>query len=369
MNFFTVFLSVYTLLNGYLAWRIAKLPWLEAHVPPRLSAVAILVLAACFPLSWITRRWPIVAHTLKLMGTTWLGIFLLLLTSLLFAELFTLGGWLFQEKAASVRQYAVLIGLGLSAVSLVQARRPPAIVEYTLPLAGLPAERDGFRLVVASDLHLGTQLGQDWLKGVIERIHEQRPDAVALVGDLIDNDADVVDPMTPTLGLLKAPHGVYSVIGNHEYYAGDTHSASIMERAGFKVLRNEAVEVLPGLRMAGIDDLTVLARGGRAAEPLLESALGPGKAGATVLLSHTPLAYEEAAHRGVSLMLSGHTHDGQIWPFRYLVKTRYSHTYGLKKVGQITALVTRGVGTWGPRMRLWARGEIVVVTLRTPGKT
>ena len=88
-------------------------------------------------------------------------------------------------------------------------------------------------------------------------------------------------------------------------------------------------------------------------------------AGATILLSHAPWEIERAAAAGVGLMLSGHTHGGQIWPFGYLVGTRYLHLVGRHQVEALTLIISRGLGTWGPRMRLWYRGEILAVTLKS----
>jgi predicted MPP superfamily phosphohydrolase len=89
---------------------------------------------------------------------------------------------------------------------------------------------------------------------------------------------------------------------------------------------------------------------------------------ATILLAHIPAApvIDMAAARKVGLMLSGHTHGGQIWPFSYLVQHRFPYLVGQHAIGPMTLLVSRGAGSWGPRMRLWQPGEIVRITLRAP---
>jgi predicted MPP superfamily phosphohydrolase len=115
--------------------------------------------------------------------------------------------------------------------------------------------------------------------------------------------------------------------------------------------------------LAGVDDLTSSRRSGGAVDHV-SKALADRPPGATVLLSHTPWQYEEAARAGVGLMLSGHTHGGQIWPFGYLVRLFYPLLAGRYEVADMPVIVSRGTGTWGPRMRLWHRGEILRVTLR-----
>jgi hypothetical protein len=140
-----------------------------------------------------------------------------------------------------------------------------------------------------------------------------------------------------------------------------------MEKARFKVLRNRWAEVRPGLIVAGVDDLTSKRRSGIKGD-FLAQALKNRPEGAAILLSHTPWEAEKAASYGVGLMLSGHTHGGQIWPFDYLVRLAYPLLEGRYEVDGMPVIVTRGAGTWGPRMRLWGPGEILKVTLRSKEK-
>lgn len=117
--------------------------------------------------------------------------------------------------------------------------------------------------------------------------------------------------------------------------------------------------------LAGVDDFTARRQFGLRDDGLA-TALAGRPTGATILLSHTPWLAERAAEMGVGLMLSGHTHDGQIWPFGYLVRLQYRLVGGFYRVGPLQVLVSRGTGTWGPRMRLWRPSEIWVLTLRSP---
>jgi predicted MPP superfamily phosphohydrolase len=132
------------------------------------------------------------------------------------------------------------------------------------------------------------------------------------------------------------------------------------------VLQNRWVRVRPGLVLAGVDDLTRHSRSGVPGDPLAKALAGLPSGSAVILLSHSPLQAERAAVAGAGLMLCGHTHGGQIWPFNYLVGLRYPMIAGRYAVGGTTVIVTRGAGTWGPRMRLWLPGEILRITLRSP---
>ncbi len=142
---------------------------------------------------------------------------------------------------------------------------------------------------------------------------------------------------------------------------------SLFEEVSFKLLRNGWAEVGPGFVLAGVDDLTTRRRNGQDGDPIWQALVGRPP-GSTILLSHTPWQAERAAKAGVGLMLSGHTHGGQIWPFDYLVSRLYPLLEGRYEIDGMTVIVCRGTGTWGPRMRLWRPSEILRVTLRGKGK-
>jgi len=165
---------------------------------------------------------------------------------------------------------------------------------------------------------------------------------------------------------LSAPLGVWAVLGNHEFHGRQNTSTSLTYYDGIRVLNNSWAELRPGLVLAGVDDLTANHNSGLGGDPVLR-ALEGRPPGPTVLLSHTPWQTGEAAKAGVGLMLSGHTHGGQIWPFGYLVQYIYPLLGGGYEVDGMTVIVCRGTGTWGPRMRLWRPAEILRVTLHTKG--
>jgi predicted MPP superfamily phosphohydrolase len=230
-------------------------------------------------------------------------------------------------------------------------------------MQNLPAESDGTVIVAASDTHVGTLLGLPWLQDRVAQVQSLKPDIILLVGDIIEGDEASQRKLLPGLRGFSAPLGVWAVTGNHEYYAGVDRCVAVLEDAGIRVMRDRWAEVRPGLVIAGVDDLTSRRRTAKQKD-LVSPALAGRPAGATILMSHTPWETQEAAHAGVGLMLSGHTHNGQIWPFTYMVKLVYPQIYGDYKVGDMTLIVGRGTGTWGPRMRLWNRSELLRITLR-----
>ncbi|NQU16227.1 MAG: metallophosphoesterase, partial [Desulfobacteraceae bacterium] len=246
-----------------------------------------------------------------------------------------------------------------------QGLRPPVVEKYEVRLAGFPAAMDGTVLVTLSDMHLGSQIGERWLTARIAQVKALRPDLVVLLGDIFEGHGPPEDQLIVTLKQLTAPLGIWAVPGNHEFHGGG--DMSLFEEVSFKLLRNSWAEVRPGLVLAGVDDLTARRRNGQGGDPIAQ-ALVSRPPGATILLSHTPWQAERAAKAGVGLMLSGHTHGGQIWPFDYLVRSRYPLLEGRYEVGGMTVIVCRGTGTWGPRMRLWRSSEILRLTLRAKGE-
>lgn len=364
--FVTLALGVWATMHLYVFWRLGTVPWVAAHVPRRILLLAAVVLWASYPLARILEAHEIhtVAAPLEFIGANWIGILFLLMSGVLFVDLVTLGGWFMPGIAAVLPGWAALVALLLSATALVQGMRPPVIRDYEVQLAGLPPERDGLVMVGISDMHLGTLIGREWIERVVNRVNDMHPDLVLLVGDILEGDDGRVEKeIVPCLAKLQAPLGVWAVTGNHEYYNGIDRSVTLIESAGCTLLRDRWVEVAPGLILAGVDDLTARRQFGQSGRPV-ENALANRPPGGTILLSHTPWQADTVAAAGAGLMISGHTHNGQIWPFNHLVGLRYPMLGGRYEVGEMSVIVCRGTGTWGPRMRLWLPGEIIRIRLR-----
>jgi predicted MPP superfamily phosphohydrolase len=364
--FLAVALTVWAMMHLYVFWRLSSVPWVAGHLARRTLFTAAAILWASYPIARIMDSWKLerIARPLEFVSANWIGILFLFLATLLATDVFTLGGWLLPQVAPVLPGWAAIAAVALSIIALVQGLRPPVVRHYEVALNGLPPGREGLVLVAVSDLHLGTLLGRRWLSRVINQVHSLRPDIIVVVGDLIDGNVDRVEPLLPLLKQLRAPFGVWAVTGNHEYYAGVEPSVSLLQNAGFSVLRDRSSEVLPGLVFAGVDDFTARAQFGFDHRQPLATALAGRPAGAAILLSHSPAQAEQAAAAGVSLMLSGHTHNGQLWPFSYLVALRYPLLGGRYQVNGMSVIVCRGTGTWGPRMRLWRPSEIVRIKLK-----
>jgi predicted MPP superfamily phosphohydrolase len=249
---------------------------------------------------------------------------------------------------------------------MASALGEPEVVDVEIALRKLPRALDGFTIVQLSDLHTGLTIDREFVQRVVDRANALSPDLIALTGDLVDgNVEDLRDAVAP-LGQLRAPHGVFAVTGNHEYYAGADPWIAEITRLGARYLRNERVSIERGgasFDLAGVDDFT--AHGEGHGEDLPAATAGRDAEKALVLLAHQPRQVRNAARHGVDLQLSGHTHGGQIWPWHYIVKLQQGGLLAGRYEHEGTQLyVTRGCGYWGPPVRLLAPLEITRVILR-----
>lgn len=363
--FFLVALLIWTAVHVYVFWRLGSAPGV-ARAPRWLRWAVAALLGWAYLLGRIAdvTGYPRLAAALEIVGANWIGVLFLIFVCLLVADLVTGFGRLLPGPAPRLRAGALATAAVLAVIAFVQAARPPLVSSHQVQLAGLPAAADGTVVVVVSDLHLGTLRNQEWLAALVEQVNGQRPDLIVLAGDIVEGHSSQQHDFVPLLRRLSAPLGVWAVTGNHEFY-GAAAGGRAMEQAGVRMLRDAWAEARPGLILAGVEDLTVRRSRLGTVAGFTEKALAGRPLGtATIFLSHSPWRAEAAAAQGAGLMLSGHTHNGQIWPFTYVVRLFYPLVSGRYQVGGMPVIVGRGTGTWGPRMRLWRRGEILRITLR-----
>jgi len=250
-----------------------------------------------------------------------------------------------------------LLGVLASLYGVVNAQRV-RLRRVRVELANLPASWRGRVAALVSDVHLGHVNGSRFLGRIVARLSRLEPDVVFITGDLYDGTK--VDPVegAAAWGRIEPRWGKYFVTGNHEEFRDPTSYLDAVRHAGVKVLQNEKVE-LDGLQVVGVQyhDSIDLERYQR----ILERA-EIARDRASVLLTHSPHALAVPAESGISLLVSGHTHGGQIFPFTWITRRIFgAYTYGLKRFGEMWVYTTTGAGTWGPPMRVGAPPEIVLL--------
>lgn len=241
------------------------------------------------------------------------------------------------------------------------------VLSRTIPTPKVSAP---VRVAVVSDLHLGALTLESRVAALVELVRAQKPDVVLLNGDIVNDHPDALEPYARMLGGMTPRLGMYGVFGNHERYEGDEKSAQVFRWAGARLLRGEAAS-LPGagVQILGIDDpgragdLTgELVREIREVHALRDPALF------AILMNHRPLAWREAAlPLGFELMVSGHTHRGQLFPFYYVVRATTEFMGGFYEQGGQVLAVSGGAGFWGPPMRVLAPADILVLDI-VPGR-
>lgn len=315
------------------------------------------------------------ARVVGMIGMTWLATAFYLLLGALVGALVALGlriagrrddvrGW--HRRSVPV---IVVASLLITAYGVIESRWL-RVTEDTVAIADLPPEFEGYRVAVIADLHAGPIRGASLAGTVVGLTNRAAPDLILFAGDLTDGTtAQFGDDLAPLAGLI-APDGIYAATGNHEYYAGDAAGwVARWRELGITPLLNESAVVQRGpgtLRIAGVSDQAGEAESDPRLRPDLTGALAEVTPEETsVLIVHQPGVGTDprVSAAGIDLMVSGHTHGGQIWPFTYLVRLVNPTVSGLDTVDGTTAYTTRGAGTWGPPVRVLVPPEVSVLTL------
>ena len=377
-------LGAFLLMHGYAWRRLVRDPMFPPRWRRALTVLVVLLAAllACVFLSsrTVPDGW---RRTTVSYGFLWLGILFYLTVFLAVFDVARLVARLLRRKPleinagrraflARVSASAAIAGTAVVAIGGRRSAFEITKPELAVPLARLPRELSGFRIVHLTDLHIGPILQERFVETLVEETNAARPDLIVVTGDLVDGPvrrlASVVDPLSK----LRARRGIAFVTGNHEYYSGAEEWLDFLRARGIQVLVNQRIAVGdPGaggasFDLAGVPDHHA-GRFLRDHEPDLERALaGRDPERELVFLAHQPKQLALARGRGVGLQISGHTHGGQMWPFRALVAMTQPFVTGLHRTEEGSAIwVSRGAGFWGPPMRVLEPAEIATIVLTT----
>ena len=378
--FFGIFFTVYGLLNFYIFLR----GWqsLAAIEPARPYYIGLFLFLGLSFLGGrlLERFWPSpVSAALIWAGSYWFGAILYFILALVFLDLLRLTNAIVPWFPSSVNTgYPVVKawlagGIALVVVLLLGAGTinalHPKIHRMTVTLPKTLEGAQSMSIAVASDVHLGTLIGRGRLQNLVETVNDLEPDLILLPGDIVDEDLGPVirQNLGAMLGQLHARYGVYAVTGNHEYIGGVDAACEYLREHGVTFLRDSVVRLNNGLIVAGREDLSIRQFKGHGRTPLARLLAGIDASHPLILMDHQPIRLNEAAESKVDLQLSGHTHDGQLWPLTYITRAVYQLSRGYMRIGQTHYYVSSGFGTWGPPARLGNRPEVVFITLTCNG--
>ncbi len=261
--------------------------------------------------------------------------------------------------------------VGGTSYGMLVGKNQREVTTTEIPVHGLPQAFDRFVIALVSDIHAGAFMVKGQMREYVAIANDLGADLTVVPGDFVTGSVDEVYPFAEVFGELRAPHGVYGVLGNHDFYTGDPDRvANVVDRAGIRMLRDSSAVIRRGtssFSLVGVDDV---GRRDRAPVMLDRALAAVPKGEATVLLCHRPYYLPQASARNVGLMLSGHTHGGQIVLGRFgnavLTPAAFASPYvwGLYRLEKTRMYVTRGIGTVGLPMRINCPAEISKIVLR-----
>lgn len=283
---------------------------------------------------------------------TWAGLvfifFFLILGFALVQALCMLFHW---QVRPVITQGSMLVLLAVTLWAVIGGAKTPKIKHLNISLAHAPE----MKIAVISDAHLGVGVSVKRFQKALQKIAQEKPDAVFVLGDLFEYGPDR-EQYAQALANLKTTYGTFGVLGNHEYYVGLNNSLDFYQKAGIYLLDNKTYLLPNAVELIGLKDVQTARVKEADLEALLQNT-APDRA--RILLSHQPLLTQVAAKHQIPLMLSGHTHNGQIFPFNFFVKLRYKYVYGWYDIAEKSKLyVTSGMFYWGMPLRFLTSSEI-----------
>jgi len=235
----------------------------------------------------------------------------------------------------------------------------PVVLKYQVNVPKKAGHYKSLRIAMASDMHFGLLSGRSLLKKLVRIVNDMNADLVLLPGDIVDDEPFHFKrkKMDELMKQLDAKLGIYGVLGNHEYYGGKVPEfVRLMKEIDIEIMQDDVILVDHSFYLIGRKDRTDTTRKNVAdLVQELDHSLP------LIMMDHQPFHLEIAEQNGIDLMLSGHTHRGQMWPNNYITKKMYEIDWGYLKKNQLHAIVSSGFGFWGPAIRVGSRSEVIQI--------
>lgn len=360
-----IFLTIYALIVYYIGW--SGWSWMKPGLSRRfrqLYAAAFVFLASSFLLARVFEG----SVILSVIGSYWLALFSLLVMIVppvhlivWLSKLTPLPRHRVHKWAGTLALAALVLLLGFGSFNAFS----PTVRSYQISIDKPGPESGKLSVVMASDMHFSYLSGKSHAIRMVKEINALKPDLVLFPGDIIDDDiAPYRDKgIGDVLAQIEAPYGVYAALGNHDRFRGGMEELiALLEESGMDVLYDETVEIGGWLTLIGRKDYS---DGSRA--ELKELMEGVSPENAVFLLEHQPVQFDIAQNLGVDLVVSGHTHYGQIAPGHLITGMLFENDWGYLRKEQLHTIVSSGFGFWGPPLRIGSRSEIVHIEVDFAG--
>ena len=315
----------------------------------------------------------LLARLFAYIGYMWMGILILFVSGSLIIDMYRFilfaSGIILKKNLSHITipyTYAFFIPLVISIIIALYGffeARDIRTEMVTIKTQKISEEIGSLKIVQISDVHLGLIVGEERLKKILHIVKTENPDILVSTGDLVDGQSDNLTRIADLLNEIKPRYGKFAITGNHEFYAGLTHSLQFMEKAGFTILRGEQLSVAGIINIVGIDDPAGKRYNLYNNISEIKLLTGPRQDTFTLLLKHRPVV-DDSSVGLFDLQLSGHVHKGQIFPLSIITSLLYPTQEGLAHLPSNSYLyVSRGSGTWGPPIRFLSPPEVTVIEL------
>ncbi len=374
--FFGIVLSVYALINSYIFVRALR-TFEPGSLVRTIFVVGFWLLAFSYVAGRILEKvyLSFLSDVFTWVGSFWLAAMLYFFLAVVLFDLLRLIDFFipffhyFSHFSLYGKPFALTLSTSIVVFGVVLAGHinalHPRVKEIRIPL-DLPAGNEkNLRLLMASDIHLGTIISTGRLTKMIKLINELKPDAILLSGDIVDEDlAPVIrQDLGSLLKTLRAPLGVYGTTGNHEYIGGAIQAVDYLKKHGITMLGDSMIHLSNKVYLAGREDIDSK-RFNHKKRANLESYSSQREENSfLIVLDHQPRAIAEAVQAKAGLLLCGHTHHGQLWPLNYITQKAFPLSWGYRVFGGTRVYVSSGLGSWGPPVRIGNRPEVVLITL------
>ncbi len=367
-TFFFIVISVYLLINSYIfirGWQV-----LPPTFTSRLVYSVLFVVVALLFLVAMGGRNVLPLGLLKVIyaiGTTWLVCMMYFFLFFLLTDIIgLLNHWIHFLPENITTHFRQIQVYGVSMVILIMLIAGyykfmhPSINTYDIKINKKAGDRKELRVIELSDIHLGLLIDNKRFSKYVDKVNALKPDIILIAGDVVDNSTRPLNEwkMEEQLNRLQAPLGVYMCLGNHEYISGIDDSLDFLKKTKIKLLVDSVAHVDNSFWVIGRNDHTVRAR-----KSLKNLVAETDNSQPIFLLDHQPYNLADAEKNGVDFQLSGHTHNGQLWPGNYIVKKIYEVGHGYKQKGNLHVYVSSGLTLWGPLFRIGTESEIAVFNI------
>lgn len=368
---FTIFISLYSLLNYYIGNVIFKNIKSAINISPLLFWSFFWIFAFSYVFSMMSTKYFSYKITglFSLIGSYWL---VLMMYSLLIFPIIGLLNYLFKKLSYfnyEVYKFeAILISLLFLIILFVgnYNAKHSYVKSFNIKLENKQLE-ESLNIVMVSDIHLGNIVKNDRLKNMVIEINNLNPDLIIIAGDIIDSDLNpfINNNMAEEFSKLKSKYGTFAVLGNHDILTkSEDKIVNILSENSVKVLRDEAVLINDSFYIIGRDDISIESLNNTPRSLLSDLTINLDKSKPLLLIDHNPKYINESLDNNVDLQLSGHTHRGQIIPGNMVTGKIFEIDYGYLKKDNLNVVVSSGYGTWGPPIRIGSKSEIVQINLK-----